>query len=181
MASSPTDLASRPQAAPSTGTPPREEHLEAASPGGPRDSWSISSVLDLLPTLPNWPGTRNYGHRARISEGARTVLDWLNRHPGQGWQQRWHISGADQGLDWIDDLISDSDSRSPRTQRESLIAGMSSLLLCRIVMPGYPFLNGFGSGGLFRHAQQVFRPDLFAELGAKADQVEFGGYRRNLA
>jgi hypothetical protein len=67
-----------------------------------RDTLSISSVLELFPTLPNWPKSALFGHRAGHVHGARTILEWLESHPGRGWQDRWLVSSADRNLDWID-------------------------------------------------------------------------------
>ncbi len=61
-----------------------DDLLDAPVRGGDRDHWSLSSVLELLPTLPNWPDRKQFGHRARISDGARAILEWLHRHPGHG-------------------------------------------------------------------------------------------------
>lgn len=167
-------------------TPPldNDQHgdsLDIPAAGGERDLWSISSVLDLLPTLPNWPGRKNFGHRARISEGSRAILEWLDSQPGDGWQDRWLASGADRGLDWIETLIVSDDARSEVTQRGSLISGLSSLLLCRIIMPSYEFLASYKACALFSHARQVFRPDLFDVIGKHADHMNLAGRSLNHA
>ncbi|MGH3601122.1 MAG: site-specific integrase, partial [Pseudonocardiaceae bacterium] len=94
-----------------------------------RDTLSISSILELFPTLPNWPNRALRGHRAGPLHGARTILEWLNGHPGQGWQDRWLVSGADRDLDWIDPLIIEDCTRNPSTQRAELTGGLTSLLL----------------------------------------------------
>lgn len=158
-----------------------DDLLDTPVPGGERDRWAVTAVLDLLPTLPNWPDTEQFGHRARIREGARAILDWLHCQPGDGWQDRWLASGADQGLDWVDTLIVGDGSRSPATQRSSLMSGLTSLLLCRIVMPSYQFLTGYRACNLFTYARQVFRPDLFAVIEAHARQLNVGGRRLGLA
>lgn len=158
-----------------------DQLLDEAVPGGDRDRWSISSVLDLLPALPNWPDKKQFGHRARVNEGTRAILEWLNRHPGEGWQDRWIASGADQGLDWVDNLITTDDPRSPVTQRSSLMSGLTSVLLCRIVMPSYLFLSEYKAYALFTYTRQIFRPDLFAVVENRAHQLNVGGHRLRVA
>ena len=108
-----------------------------------RDTLSICSVLELFPTLPNWPKTALSGQRVGHIHGARTILEWLSRHPGRGWQDRWLVSGADRDLDWIDTFIIEDCSRNLSTQRTELTAGLTSLLLCRIVLPSYDFLASY--------------------------------------
>jgi integrase len=158
-----------------------DDLLDEPVPGRDRDRWAISSVLDLLPALPNWPDKKQFGHRARISEGARAILEWLHRHPGEGWQDRWIASGADQGLGWVDTLITTDDPRSPVTQRTSLMSGLTSILLCRIVMPSYQFLSSYKAYALFTYTRQVFRPDLFAMIEERGHQLNAGGQRLGLA
>jgi hypothetical protein len=147
-------------------------------PGGKRDHWPIGKVMDLLPTLPNWPGA---GHRARVNAGARAVLGWLDSQPGDGWQARWVASGADRGTDWLDILITDDDRRSPATQRDGLLTGLASLLLGRIVMPSYQFLADYNAVALYAHARRAFRPDLFAAIEAQAHEMGIHGRRLNIA
>lgn len=150
-----------------------DELLDTPVGGGERDQWTIGAVLDLFPTLPNWPtqDADGYKRRARRTEGGRTVLEWLRSHPGNGWQERWVLSGADSGLDWVADLIA-ADARVARTARYELMSGLASVLLCRIVFPSYTFLAAYRSAGVFTYARQVFRPDLFTKLeerGAEHD------------
>jgi site-specific recombinase XerD len=137
-----------------------------------RDTLSICSVLELFPTLPNWPKTALSGHRVGHIHGARTILEWLNRHPGRGWQDRWLVSGADRDLDWIDTFIIEDCSRNPTTQRTELTAGLTSLLLCRIFLPSYDFLASYKAYKLYAYTRQVFRPELFARIEASAQQLE---------
>lgn len=174
------DVASRPT--------PRTPHvfkrhdgvLSANPRSGERDDWPTPRILALLPTLPNWPA-QNPGKRARITSGAHRILQWLSTHPGDGWQDRWLASGADKGVDWIDSFIDPDDTRSVRTQHDSLTASLASLLLCRVVLPSYDFLAGYRAFALFCHAQQVFCPDLFAKLEARALEIGADGPRTRFA
>jgi site-specific recombinase XerD len=163
-------------------TDPRSRHrfkrhndlLDAPVGGGDRDRWAISSILDLFPTLPNWPDAKQYGKRSCSTAGGGSILEWLQSHPGDGWQDRWVISGADHGLDWIDTLVA-ADPRSPHTARSQLMGGLSSLLLCGIIRPSYQFLNAYRANALYAHARNVFRPDLFAQLESRGRQLKVQG------
>ena len=59
---------------------------------GPVDRLPAGGILALLPQLPDWPAATV--HRTRRLRGAATILDWLLAHPGEGWQDRWTVSGA---------------------------------------------------------------------------------------
>ena len=103
----------------------QHDHLVAAQAAvTARDTLSISSVLELFPALPNWPKSALFGHRAGHVQGARAILEWLEGHPGRGWQDRWLVSGADRNLDWIDpfiveDCFTQSDYAAGRADRRA--------------------------------------------------------------
>ena len=143
-----------------------------------RDGWPISQILELLPSLPSWPSADGCGRRSRLVSAVRRILEWLSEHPGEGWQDRWVASGADGGRSWVDDVIMPGARASAKTQRNELMAGMGSLLLCRIVLPGYHFLASYQAVRLFSYTQQVFRPDLFAKL--REHGLELGTRGRQL-
>jgi site-specific recombinase XerD len=150
-----------------------DDLVDATVPGGDRDHWSIGSILGTFPSLPNWPSPdsrHRYGARARITTGGRTILEWLQSHPGNGWQERWINSGADSGTEFLNALVA-KDTRSPTTARTELSAGLGSLLLCRLVFPSYRFLSTYNASALYAYARQVFRADLFAQLEAKGGQL----------
>lgn len=149
-----------------------DDLVDAAVPGGKRDHWSIGAILDLFPTLPNWPtDSKQYGHRARFTSGGRMILEWLKSHPGNGWQQRWVNSGADGGMDWTNTIVA-GDPRRPATARSELGAGLTSLLLCRVVFPSYTFLAAYKAYALYAHARETFRPDLFVRLEARSEELK---------
>jgi len=126
---------------------------------GPHDLLTRDGVLELLPTLPFWP-KRTYA--AGVAPGsvrlARTaeVLDWLQTHPGDGWQARWRNSGADRGKDVVLQAIQGDDDRESR--RNAVISGLGTVILARIALPGYGFLRGYRTVHLFKSVQQMF-PD----------------------
>jgi integrase len=142
------------------------DRAAAVVAGGSRDRLPINTILNLLPTLPTWPEPTQPGKRTRIADAdaARTILDWLCTHPGEGWQDRWVVSGADDNTDWLDRLIVTDGKRSPGTQHDSLTKALTALLLCRIVRPSYQFLDSYRPIALYSYTRRVFRPDLFAVI-----------------
>jgi hypothetical protein len=132
---------------------------------GPVNDYSLEQVLALLPRLPDWPTTAT--HRNIWTRGATTILTWLQRHPGHGWQQRWEHAGADRDLGWLDDLAA-HDSRDPQTCRQEHLSGLTALLLCRVVLPSYDFLTTYRSNRLFDRAQHVMGAVGFARIHQEA-------------
>src|SRR5260370_16408662 len=48
------------------------------------------------------PGTSSRQARWRRAEAVTFALDWLEGFPGDSWQDRWLLSGADeQGRSWV--------------------------------------------------------------------------------
>ena len=107
---------------------------------GPVDRLPAGGILALLPQLPDWPAAAV--HRTRRLKGAGTILDWLNANPGEGWQDRWTVSGADRDTSWIE-MLAPGDTRQAVTKRQEHIAGLGCLLMCRVVLPGYDFLAAY--------------------------------------
>jgi integrase len=143
---------------------------------GPVDRLPASGILALLPLMPDWPaGTV---HRTMRLKGASTILDWLLTHPGEGWQDRWAVSGADRGTGWIDELAP-GDTRQAVTRRQEHIAGLGCLLMCRAVLPSYDFLAAYRAKGLFDRVRENMRPDQFARLEKAAAERGLSGRDRN--
>jgi hypothetical protein len=79
--------------------------------------------------------------------GILKLLDWLELHPGQTWQQRWDSSGAEavRSGDWRDRVMSgldDAGRLSPLDARLHirLGAGMTQLIGGDVIRPGLPWL-----------------------------------------
>jgi hypothetical protein len=102
--------------------------------------------------------TQKYGDQLDPLRGAHAVLGWLLTHPGDRGQGRWLAADADSGVDWITTL-SAGDPRRADLKRAELLAGVSRLLLGRVVLSGYGFLSAFPSYHpgilLFEHVEQV--------------------------
>jgi integrase len=153
-----------------------DERLLGQRRVGPADRLPAGEILALLPQLPDWPaGTV---HRTMRLRGAATILDWLLAHPGEGWQDRWTVSGADRDASWIDTLAP-GDTRQAVTKRQEHIAGLGCLLMCQVVLPGYDFLAAYRAKGLFDRVREVMRPEQFARLEKAAAERGLSGRDRN--
>jgi hypothetical protein len=110
---------------------------------GPFDGLSVDGVLELLPSLTTFaPATsrRSSGKRADRSRGTARVLHWLLSFPGDGWQERWLVSGVDSGLDWDwIDLVMAGYGSTEAPRRAMTTEGLPCLLLARVVRPSYEF------------------------------------------
>jgi integrase len=150
---------------------------------GPIDHLSIDDTLARIASVSTCAVGRDSARTttSRI-EGARTILQWLQTHPGDGWQQRWTVAGADDGNGWIDRLVErDTSTLSEARKRDRLLRGVTGLLLCRVVLPGYRFLDTYKATALFDRCRQVFRPDLFAKVDAKAESLAIPPKQRSEA
>ena len=139
---------------------------------GPVDRLPAGGILALLPQLPDWPAATV--HRTRRLKGAGTILDWLNAHPGEGWQDRWTVSGADRDTSWIE-MLAPGDTRRAVTKRQEHIAGLGCLLMCRVVLPSYDFLAAYRAKGLLNQVREIMRPDTFARLENAAAERGMSG------
>jgi integrase len=149
-----------------------DERLLQQHRAGPVDRLPAGGILALLPRLPDWPAATV--HRTRRLKGAGTILDWLNAHPGEGWQDRWTVSGADRDTSWIEMLAPD-DTRRAVTKRQEHIAGLGCLLMCRVVLPSYDFLAAYRAKGLLSQVREIMRPDMFARLENAAAERGMSG------
>ena len=149
-----------------------DERLLQQHRAGPVDRLPAGGILALLPRLPDWPAATV--HRTRRLKGAGTILDWLNAHPGEGWQDRWTVSGADRDTRWIEMLAPD-DTRKAITKRQEHIAGLGCLLMCRVVLPSYDFLAAYRAKGLLSQVREIMRPDMFARLENAAAERGMSG------
>lgn len=161
-----------------------DEYLDDPARVGPIDDMAIEDILMLTLALPALDVAQPTQRRRRLT-GARIVLQWLLTHPGAGWQQRWRASGADDGLDWVDDLaVADMwahDTTSAATRRQLLMQGLCFLLICQLVLPSYTFLMAYRAQFLFSMVRQVRRPDLFAKVEDTAEALGIRGRRRDEA
>lgn len=157
-----------------------DDLIDVPVPGGVRDGWSIDAILGLLPELPNWARWK-VARRSLCRQGVRTILEWLAEQPGEGWQDRWMVSGADTDAEmtWLVPLM--RAERAASTEHDALCVGMTTLLLCRIVFPSYTFLARYSPSGLYRDIRTVCRPDLFEAMDAHGRQLGADNVQRRNA
>jgi len=167
-----TEERRRHQAARRTRLPERGQRTRT----GPADSLSAADAFALVCELPMVAAIPNRRRNQRLW-GIPVILAWLEQHPGEGWQERWLAAGADQGTDWLDELVS-GDPRSPSNKRTAMTYAVAYLFLARVILPGYEFLSAYRSRELFKWVREQRRPDLFArleqagaELGMQAPHV----------
>ena len=88
-----------------TNSSPEHSTAEASSPSRPLPTSWPATQLDRSEVLalvsPRLRGAEGSKRRAVARRGLLRMLDFLEEHPGDTWQQRWKASGADTaGDDW---------------------------------------------------------------------------------
>lgn len=129
---------------------------------GRADHLSLDEVVTLIADHAQDMGYSASRSRDRIA-GVRNILEWLESHPGEGWQERWIAADADAGLAWADVLPPGSDAARDR-RRAVNIAGLGSLFVNRVVLPSRDLLAAVNSRTLFRDTRQTVQPELFARV-----------------
>jgi hypothetical protein len=139
---------------------------------GPHDTLSKDEVRALVQKLPDWP-TTPYG-RNRTLQGVSWVLDWLLTFPGDGWRDRWVASGADADpLSWLAER--QADHRHPKTIRMITIEGMRTLVVSRVILPGYQFFSMWKTKG---YKQIIAQQDCALVARMSAFAIEAGSSER---
>ncbi len=152
------------------------EHLLSTARTGPHDELSVTEILNLDPELLGPAGCDPCGRKRGVAD----ILKWLAGFPGAGWQERWLSSGADTGVDWMDELAA-SDPRSDHTARSAIRNGMIYLLACQVVLPGYGYLNACKSYLAMQTVQLRVTPELFAQAEQTADELGIKGQQKRIA
>jgi integrase len=133
---------------------------------GPIDTLSSREVLHKLSQLRTWADLPGAEVRARL-RAAERMLEWLAQRPGDGWQERWESCEADPGpLSWVASAAA-AEGRSEKNFRNEVTSGLAGLLLCRLVLPSYDFLVGYGAVRLFTDV----RTELSVETFARAEEA----------
>ncbi|MFL6124814.1 tyrosine-type recombinase/integrase [Actinophytocola sp.] len=96
--------------------------------------------------------------------GLGKVLDWLERLPGDTWQDRWLASGADAaGFDWADLPL--KGIAEPRGyHRDELNCGVTMLVAGQAIRPGYRWLLRQRQVLMLAEAREAIDPDGFARV-----------------
>ncbi len=149
-------------------------------PSGPHDSATVSDVLALLPAAADWDRRNDTQHKQAL-KGAKAVLGWLAAHPGSGWQERWDAAGCNDGVDWFDQVDAGNSKRSPIYRRVLVQAGVSALILARIVRPSHRFLRAYNPKELYRRTRIARCPELFEQAEANGAALSVPPYQRSIA
>jgi len=126
----------------------------------------VGRLLGLF-TDPGAGRTRDKTRR----RGLAKLLDWLQRQPGDTWQDRWLASGADTaGFDWADLPLK---GRVParRHHRDELCCGLALLVAGQVIRPGYPWLLRQRQALMLAEARAVIDPDGFQSLQPQAEHA----------
>ena len=100
--------------------------------------------------------------------GLTRLLDWLQRQPGDTWQEKWLASGADAaGSGWADLPLKD---RVPAREhhREELCTGLVLLVAGQVIRPGYRWLLRQRQAVMLAEARAAIDPDGFARIERRA-------------
>jgi integrase len=100
--------------------------------------------------------------------GLAKLLDWLQRQPGDTWQERWLASGADAaGSGWTELPLK---GRVPvrRHHRDELFAGLVLLVAGQVIRPGYRWLLSQRMTVMLAESRAAFDPGAFGGLEARA-------------
>ena len=100
--------------------------------------------------------------------GLTRLLDWLQRQPGDTWQEKWLASGADAaGSGWADLPLKD---RVPAREhhREELRTGLVLLVAGQVIRPGYRWLLRQRQALMLAEARAAIDPDGFARTERQA-------------
>ncbi len=96
--------------------------------------------------------------------GLGKLLDWLERQPGDTWQDRWLASGADiAGFDWAD-LPLQGRVPARRHHRDELSCGLALLVTGQVIRPGYPWLLRQRHALMLAETRAGIDPDGFRNL-----------------
>jgi len=100
--------------------------------------------------------------------GLTRLLDWLQRQPGDTWQDKWLASGADAaGSAWTDLPLRD---RVPVREhhREELCAGLVLLVAGQVIRPGYRWLLRQRQALMLSEARAAIDPGGFGRIECHA-------------
>ena len=145
----------RPQPTPPTPT---------AAPDGQRASATREELRELAQTLLDEP---SYHQRWRHELALARILDWLETFPGEDWQDRWLLSGAEAaGRRWGPPELTPA-------VRNRLTLGLGMLIVLRAVRPSYAWLSASRLLGSMSPSAATTRPRCsprsnVTPLGARA-------------
>ncbi|WP_204985500.1 tyrosine-type recombinase/integrase [Mycobacteroides franklinii] len=98
-------------------------------------------------------------------------MDWLLTFPGAGWRDRWVAgSGDTDSLSWLEERRQ-RDRRCSKTVRVIAVEGMRTLIVSRVILPGYAFFSNWKTKGYKQIVDQQ-DPQLLARMNTFANKNE---------
>ncbi|MGA4543439.1 tyrosine-type recombinase/integrase [Uniformispora flossi] len=135
------------------GLPSARSAGTAASPG--RAAATRAQLGTLAEALLDQP---SYQQRWRQNLALTRVLDWLETFPGEDWQDRWLLSGAeDQGSRWGPQDLTPA-------LRNRLTAGLGIMIALRAVRPSYAWLSRSRLLGVYASFRRHNQAGTFADV-----------------
>ena len=107
---------------------------------------SRSQVLALLPPRPELPRPQRQPANAR-RRGLRMLVDWLEAHPGETWQERWLATGAEEkGTSWeeVPAAWLERQGKLSETRLVLMTSSLALLITADILRPSLRWLLGGG-------------------------------------
>jgi hypothetical protein len=102
--------------------------------------------------------------------GLTKLLDWLQRQPGETWQDRWLASGADAaGFEWAELPL--GGEPSPRHRRDELTSGLVLLVAGQAIRPTYRWLVRQRHALMLAEARKAIDPAGFDRLEQHAQDA----------
>jgi hypothetical protein len=99
--------------------------------------------------------------------GLAKLLDWLQRQPGDTWQDRWLASGADAaGFDWAELPL--GREPAPTHRRDELTSGLVLLVAGQVIRPTYRWLMRQRHALMLAEARKAIDPEGFDRIGQHA-------------
>jgi site-specific recombinase XerD len=133
----------------------------------------LTARLLALFTVPGESSARDKTRR----RGLTKLLDWLERLPGDTWQDRWLASGADgAGIEWTNLPL---EGRGPvgHHRRDELCCGMLLLVCGQVIRPGYVWLLRQRQPLMLAQARTAMDADGFRRL--EDEPTEAAGWARS--
>ncbi len=134
-------------------TKPTDAQLAASWPAT-EASWSV--VVNRVLSAPFALDNPNSQRNRRL--GVLALLGWLREQPGDNWQQRWRVSGAEYQPDWR--VLIGTDQANPLPH---LSPGLLVLICADVIRPSLDWLLRFAPA----------RHNLAAEMARTRDRAAF--------
>ena len=123
----------------------------------------------LLTTFTGPSAGRGRDHTRR--RGLSKLLDWLQRQPGETWQDRWLASGADAaGFTWAE-LPLGGGEPSPGHRRDELTSGLVLLVAGQVIRPTYRWLMRQRHALMLAEARKAIDPAGFGRIEQHAREA----------